>query len=197
MALVTLPATPGPRSVSWSLRDPGGTLQGPLGGAAQRVNRLGARWRCEVTLPAMTPGEAREWAAALARGLRYGVVWSVRQVGTPVGLPGSPLINGADQAGDSIVVDGARAGYSVAAGQWLNISTGGRKYLYQAAAYAKLTGGAGTIEIEPPLRAVPADNDPVTLALPVIEGLLVDAPSWAIDANRLVNGITFAIEEVR
>lgn len=197
MALVALPTTPSPAAISWELIDFGGTMQGPLGGSAQRINRLGSRWRYEVVMPPMVMADARKWAAALSRGLREGVSYEVLQPTTPAGVPGSVLINGGSQAGDSIVVDGGRAGYSVYAGQWLSILTGGRRYLYQAAAYVKLAGGAGTIEIEPPLRATPADNDPITFAAPMIEGLLSGPPGWSIDVDRVARGITFAIEEVR
>jgi hypothetical protein len=184
--------------VAWSLDDPGGTRRGAVGGSAQRINRNGARWRVEVTLPPMRPAQAREWAAALIRGLRTGVSWNIRQVTTPTGSPGAVLVNGADQAGNSLIVDGGTPGFVLRQGQWFNITTGARKYLYQAASTLRLdASGAGTIELEPTLRAIPADNDPLTIAAPVIEGLLVDVPEWAIDAGRLVRGLTFAIEEVR
>lgn len=197
MALVALPSTPSPAAISWELVDFGGTQQGPLGGAAQRVNRLGNRWRYTVTMPPMTMTDARIWTAALTRGLRNGVSYQVLQPDTPTGTTGTPLVNGAGQTGAAIVVDSARAGYSVAAGQWLSILTGGRRYLYMAAAYVKLAGGAGTIQIDPPLRATPADNDPVELAAPVIEGLLSAAPGWGVDVDQVARGIAFTIEEVR
>lgn len=198
MALVTLPSSPAPMSASWSLGDPGGVQRGAIGGSAQRVNRLGARWRYAVSLPPMTPSDARIWAAALARGLRNGVSYKVSQPTTPTGSPGSIAIAGAGQTGDSIDVDGGTPGYVVKQGQWLNIATSPRSYLYQAAATVRLdSSGEGTIEIEPPLRAVPNDNDVLNLGVPVIEGLLDMPPEWAIDANLLVQGITFTIEEVR
>lgn len=198
MTLVSLPLNPGPSALAWELVDFGSTESGPLGGAAQRVNRLGSRWRCTVTLPPMHPLLAREWAAALARGLRNGVSWRIRQVSTPTGSPGSVLVAGGSQAGDSLDVDGGTAGYVARIGQWASILTGGQRYLYQLAASTQLDGtGTGTLELEPPLRVEPADNDPVELGAPVIEGLLVAPPGWSIDANRLVNGISFTIEESR
>lgn len=198
MSIVTLPASPGPRAINWSLVDPGGTIAGPLGSALQRRNVLGARWRCEVELPAMRPETARLWAARLSRGLRLGVSWKLRQVATPTGSPGAVLIAGADQVGDSIDVDGGNPGYVARAGQWCSILTGGRRYLYQVNDAVRFgTGGIATIEIEPPLRKVPADNDPVEFAAPVIEGLLSMPPGWTIDAGRMVRGFSFAIEEVR
>ena len=195
--MITLPANPGPASIAWTLVEFGGTQQGALGGSAQRVNRLGSRWRCEVSLPPMPPALAREWAAALSRGLREGVSWRIRQVSTPTGTPGSVLVAGADQAGAELDVDGATPGYVAQAGQWASLLTGGRRYLYQIAAAAQFSGtGTATLQLEPLLRRVPANNDPLELGAPVIEGLLDAPPGWTIDAGRLVRGFTFAIEEV-
>jgi hypothetical protein len=195
--MITLPNYPGPQALSVSLVDFGTVQLGALGGTAQRINRLGARWRVEVQLPPMTTAEARVWAAALTRGLREGVSWKLRQVGTPTGSPGAVLVNGANQAGGSLIVDGGTAGYVAKAGQWLSILTGGRRYLHQLAATTQLSGtGTGTLQIEPLLRVSPADNAPVELGAPVIEGLLSTPPGWSIDAGRLVRGLSFAIEEM-
>lgn len=198
MSVTALPLNPGPVALAWELIDFGATQQGALGGAAQRVNRLGGRWRCTITLPPMIPSQAREWAAALSRGLRTGVSWQVIQPETPTGAPGSVLVNGGSQAGNALIVDGGTPGYVAKIGQWASILTGGQRYLYQHAATTQLSGtGTGTFQLEPAMRVEPADNDPVELGAPVIEGLLIAPPGWSIDANRLVNGITFTIEESR
>lgn len=195
--MIALPSSPGPQAVGFSLVDFGKVQQGALGGSAQRINRLGARWRVEVQLPPMTPADARIWAAALTRGLREGVSWKLRQVTTPTGSPGAVLVNGAGQAGGALIVDGGAAGYVAKAGQFASILTGGRRYLHQLAASTQLSGtGTGTLQIEPLLRVSPADNSPVELGAPVIEGLLSTPPGWTIDAGRLVRGFSFVIEEV-
>lgn len=198
MTSVTLPDTPGPASVSWELVDYGGTLQGPLGGAGQRVNRLGNRWRAMIAMPVMTPRQAREWSAALAQGLRLGVLWKLRQVGTVTGTPGSPLVAGAGQSGVELDVDGLTAAYGWKFGQFVSVITSSRRYLYMlSASGVAATDGTATLPIEPPLRVQPGDNDVVEIALPYIEGLLADAPSWMLDVDRLARGFSFAIEETR
>jgi hypothetical protein len=196
MSVTALPNYPGPARVGWSQIDFGGTQGGVLGGASQRVNRLGNRWRMELTMPPMPPALAREWAAALVRGQRTGVSMEVREVSTPVGAPGAVLVNGAGQGGFALAVDGGTPGYVIRAGKWFSILTGGRRYLHQVSASLALSGtGTGTITLEPGLRVFPADNSPVELAIPIIEGLLVDAPSWVLDETRMVRGFSFAIEE--
>jgi hypothetical protein len=198
MSVTALPDYPAPTALAWELIDFGNTQQGPLGGAAQRVNRLGGRWRCAVTLPPMRLADAREWAAALTRGLRNGVSWQICEPEEAPRIPGAVLVNGGTQAGNALIVDGGTAGYVAKVGQWASILTGGQRYLYQLAASTQLSGtGTGTLQLEPALRVQPADNDPVELGAPLIEGLIAAPPGWSIDANRLVNGFSFVIEESR
>lgn len=198
MAAVELPASPACSVLGWEPIDFGGTLQGPLGGMSQRVNRLGNRWRVNLELPPMTPRKAGEWSAALSKGLRNGVTWKIRQVTTPTGSPGTPLVAGASQTGDELDLDGFNPGYRVRVGQWLSVSTGGRLYLYQASATVMAdASGVATVAVEPPLRISPADNDPVEFGLPYIQGLLASPQGWVIDAAHLASGFSFAIEEQR
>lgn len=198
MSVVELPASPGPRSVEWEVVDFGGTLRGGLGGSSQRVNRLGNRWRVTVAMPPMDPAQGRLWFTRLSRALRNGASWRIRQVGTPPGSPGTVLVNGAGQAGAAIALDGFLPGYALRDGQWLSILTGGQRYLYQcAAAVMANASGQATVQIEPPLRVVPADNDPVEIGRPVIEGLLDVPPGLVLDERRLAAGFSFTIEETR
>jgi hypothetical protein len=198
MASVELPDSPGPRSLAWEPVDFGGTLQGPLGGAGQRVNRLGSRWRMRVDMPVLTPRQAREWSAALVKGLRLGVLMPILQPETSTGVPGSPLVAGAGQTGTDLDIDGLTPAYGYRIGQWVSVIVSSRRYLYQisASGFAD-TSGVATLPIEPPLRVSPADNDTVELGLPYIEGLLAEAPSWMLDVDRLARGFSFAIEETR
>lgn len=176
--------------------DFGGTIGGELGGTDQRVNRLGNRWRMLVTLPRMNPAAADAWAVDLARGLRTGVRMRVPEPGMRDGSPGAVLVAGAGQAGSVLAVDGGTVGHVIRKGKWFSVLTGGRRYLYKAAAPLRLgEGGAGSIELEPLLRRVPADNAPVELALPMIEGL-IEPVSWKIDARRIAEGVSFVIREV-
>lgn len=198
MAIVQLPAHPGPRALGWALVDFGGTQQGALGGSAQRVNRLGNRWSMTFECPAMPPQQARAWESALARGLKNGVSCIIRQVGTPTGSPGAALVRGAAQAGGTLEIDGLAPGYVVRDGQWLSVLTGGRRYLYMAG--GTVMAGADTraaVPLTDLLRLTPADNAPVELGLPVIEGLLSGPPGWTIDAGRIARGFQFTITEAR
>lgn len=198
MPLVSLPTSPMPRSVKWQLIDFGTVLRGALGGADQKINRLGARWQAEIELPVMSLADARTWAAALASAQFDGASWRIDQLGLSTGTPGTPLVNGGAQAGRSLTIDGLTAGYRISAGQWLSILTGGQRYLYQAsAAVIANASGQATVPLSTALRVQPADNDPVELALPVMEGLLDAAPGWSLDPDWLARGFTFVVAETR
>lgn len=198
MAAVTLPSSPASRAIGWELIDFGGNQQGPLGGSTQRVNRLGNRWQCTVTMPPMTAAQAREWSAKLTSGLRNGAIWYIPQPSLTIGSPGSPLVFGAGQAGNSLNIDGLVPGYTISIGQWLSISTAGVAYLYQVAATTSAgASGRASVEIEPALRTSPADNNFVFLATPLVEGLLEGPPGWQIDVDHLVHGFQFTIMEAR
>lgn len=199
MTAVTLPTTPGPRSVAWELVDFGGTLQGPLGGSGQRVNRLGNRWRAHIEMPVMTIAQAREWSASLTRGLRLGVLWRVRQPGFSPGSPGTPLVNGASQAGSQLDCDGFNPGYTARAGQWFSALISSQRYLYQVAStqMADASGVMANLEIEPVLRVSPANNDTLEFAVPYLQGLLDEPAGWGFEPDKLARGFVFTITESR
>jgi hypothetical protein len=198
MSLIALPEFTGAASVEWGLIDFGTTQSSPLGGSDQRVNRLGNRWRMVVTLPAMDPISADEWAAALAEGLGNGVSWKVPEPGWPKGAPGSLLVKGAGQTGGSLEVDGGTVGRVIRRGKWFSILTGSRPYLHKATATVRIDAdGEAILSFTPLLRVSPADNAPIELAAPRIEGLLEQAPGWSIDRRRIAEGVSFAIREVK
>lgn len=193
MTAIVLPTSPGPEKQAWAQMDFGGFLTPALGGPVQRINRLGNRWMVKVQMPVMEAAEALQWIAALNRGLRYGVEWRFRQPGIVVGSPGTVLVNGASQAGDSLIVDGVTGGYGWQPGQFISVLTASQRYLYQIAGTAT---GSGTLAINPPLREEPADNDPVEVIAPVITGWLdsADQAGWTTDTAELF-GLSFSISE--
>ena len=192
MALVDLPTTPGSTSIEWQLRDFGGVQQGPLGGSAQRVNRPGSRWQVTISLPTMEVPKAREWAMKLTRGLRDGVRWKIKQPGAYPSSAGAPLVNGANQDGDTLSVDGFLSGYVGRIGQPFSVVTDGQRYIYRV--YESFRGG-GTIKIEPELRTEPNDNDVCEFAAPYIEGLIPELPPETALVASIAAGFSFTIME--
>jgi len=198
MALVDLPESPKPAAIAWQLVDFGSMQKGALGGAMQRVNRLGGRWALSVTMPPLTAAQAREGSAALTKGVENGVRIKLVQPDNPTGSPGSVLVNGASQAGSSLVCDGATPGFVARAGMFCTITTGGQRYCYHLTDTTRAdASGNLTLNLVPRLRVEPADNDAVELGAPQIEGLLQSVPGWAFDVDRVARGISFVIEETR
>lgn len=196
MALKTLPNSPRPTDVQWQLQDFGNTQKGALGGQAQRINRLGARWGATVTMPPMSTENALAWSAALLDANSNGARWRISQPSVTIGTPGSVAINGAGQSGGSIICDGATSGYTIKAGQFINVTTNGDAYCYLVSGDATSDGSGNiTIPIYPDLREEPQNNDPVEIASPNLEGLLAEIPSWIVGVDHIASGFEFTLQE--
>lgn len=104
---IQLPSVPLPLQVKVRPLYFGGDMVPPLGGVAQRFLRLGSRFGVDVTLPAMIAPLANQWiaarAAADAAGSTVRMAWPQVAPGRSFG---SPLVNGATQAGTSLITDG-------------------------------------------------------------------------------------------
>lgn len=197
--MITLPTTPGPVASDIRLVQQGGLVASELGGAGQIVSRTGARFACDVELPPMDPANSRAWFAALVTAFREGGRFTLRQVGLTIGTPGAPLVNGGSQTGQTLVIDGVTPGYVFRIGQGVHVATGGRRYFYPIAQAVTANGsGQASLTLAVPLRASPADNSPVEVAAPTIEGAIADGdPHLPFDETRLSRGMRFSITELR
>lgn len=194
---VTLPTTPGMASYRIFPVTAGGVEESALGGAAILINRPGDKWGIEVELPPMAAGQiALNWCAALNYGRRQGVLMNWPQNGLSIGTPGSPLVNGANQSGSSLNIDGASASHVFPSGQFFSVSQSGRTYLHQLFGPAVMNGsGAGTCTLVNPLRAIFADNGIIDFAVPKIQGYLIGDPGdWTVNRARHY-GLRFTVVE--
>ena len=199
MSLVDLPQRPFPvpSTISWQVVDFGGIAQSELGGAAQRINRLGNKWKVTFRLPRMNFDNANLWQARCNRGLRLGVRWAILPRFS-IDQEGVPLVAGAGQAGSTLAVDGVARGYRLQNNQPIAILTGGRRYVHKMAEPLRIgSSGAGTLEIEPPLRIEPADDGVVEIARPHIEGLLEAPIGGEFEVDQFMSGMSLTIVEVR
>jgi hypothetical protein len=177
--VITLPTDPAPFDASPALIDFGGFLEPGLGGEVQRIDRMGNRFSLAVTMPPMRSTAAgMAFVSRLIRGKTEGVRMEFPLLGFNPGTPGTPRVNGAGQAGRSLIVDGFTAGYSVVEGQWFTHVNNGRYYLYNVDGPVTANGaGQATLPISPMLRVEPADNDLLLFAQPLIEGF-VHGEEW-------------------
>ncbi|MGX7926456.1 hypothetical protein ACWPMX_07770 [Tsuneonella sp. HG094] len=196
--MIELPDNPAPNAVDPELIDYGMFLRSPTGGSTLRVDRAGSRYKVTVGFPPMRPEVARVFTARLARAKREGLRIEYPLLGASQGNPGSPVVDGAGQAGTTIALTGLNPGYTVREGYWMTfVGNGGSRYLHQAVGVATADGdGAVSVSIEPPLRAPLPDGAEVLLAKPTIDGALIDTLGWSLSVDRLVRiGGAIVIEE--
>lgn len=195
--MIELPEGVVPNMVRPALMDFGGFQRPPLGGTVQRVNRLGNRFKVAVGLPPIVNKDlGRVVVSRLLRAKTEGIRIEWQLVGIEQGSPGSPLVMGAGQAGTSLICDGFRAGYGFSEGFWFSLEHSGRHYLHNIAASGVANGsGQATLTLTPALRVSPADNSPIHMQKPMIEGF-VDGDEWAWEYSLEHHvGIEFTIEE--
>lgn len=141
----------------------------------------GGRWRATVTLTYMERANAEEWISFIASlNGPYGTfLMGDPTADDPRGVvSGSPLVNGADQTGLTLDIDGLPATTSgvFLAGDYIQLGTGSNSRLYKVVADADSNGsGEATLDIWPRLRMSPGNNDAVIYSSPV--GL------WRLNSN--------------
>lgn len=138
----------------------------------------------------------RQWVRALIQGKQEGARLPFPLQGFEPGLPGNVLVNGASQAGRTLIVDGATPNYIFRDGQFFSIVTGGKHHLHMVTAQVLANAsGQATLSIEPMLRVSPANNDVCHFAEPMIEGFIMgDEQMWSMSIEHLL-GISFDLVE--
>lgn len=194
--MVELPDTPAPNGVNATLLD-FTLVQRPASGAAlQIIDRPGSRWQLEYTFPVMKADTARKFTARTTKAKRVGLRVEVPLLGVKQGLPGSPVVDGAGQAGTTLNVRGLTANYVFKEGYWLTIiDSDDTYYLHQISAPgAADSSGDATLSIEPALRVPFGDGDEILLARPMVDGIVTSQASWSMGLGNFVQ-LSFTLEE--
>ena len=194
---VLLPAY-GVRADKPRLVDYGGALKAVLGGPTLNLLRLGTRHAIDITPRVMrAEPQGRIWSSRLRQAKIYGALFAFGQDGLAIGAPGAPVVNGGGQTGSGLALRGFTPGYVVREGQAFSLVTGGRRYLYFAAADATASGaGALQLAIFPMLRAIPSDADVCEFSAPILQGLISgNEAAWDRPAGNVYNFGTITITE--
>lgn len=195
---ILLPAKGGVRADKPRMMDWGGVLKPALGGPTQTILRMGTRHAIDITLPTMrAEPDGRVWSSRLRQAKLYGALIVWRQDGLVIGIPGSPVVNGAGQTGTTLALRGFRGGYAVREGQAFSVINAGRRYLHFAAASA-IAAGDGTLSLSifPMLRISPADGDAAEFAVPHLQGSLSgNELAWSRPQGSVFDFGTITIEE--
>lgn len=179
-----------PARIDWRLIASTQVHEAPGTGAMQTQELPGALWACTITFESLGVADARILQALLAslrgRAGRIAVPNFAQPAPRGVG-GGTPLVKGAAQTGVSIIVDGAPLSTS----SWLRIGdfVGIAGGLFMVTADVNTNGaGEATLPVAPPVLVAPADNAPVTLALPtVVMRLVDDQQGWTYTGAPLID----------
>jgi hypothetical protein len=198
--MIILPTYPSPAAATPALQDFGSFLTPSLGGPIQRVDRMGTRFRIDVTMPLMpNPQLGRQWVAALVQGKLEGVRLPWPLLGFDPGLPGNVLVSGAGQSGKTLNVKGATPNYVFRAGQFFSLYVASipRHYLYMITAQTVASAtGVAALAITPMLRTSPPDATPLYVGNPQVEGFIVgDSFQWEMQLANFV-AVQFQISEI-
>ena len=197
---IALPTSPLPNSVTPRPLDFGSWQEPALGGPVTRLDRLGNRFAMDVTTPQLRPEpDGRIWVSRLLQAIGGEVTYAFPQVGLSIGAPGASVVNGAGQAGASLLIRGLAPGYTIRDGQFFNVhGSTGRAYLHAAIAdVVASAGGLATVAIWPMLRISPGDGSTVNLAAPIIQGrLLGNEKGWTLQRAGM-RGLEFTVAEAR
>lgn len=200
MATLTLPtlARLAPTVVSFRLFYNTQSFESPLNRTVQTLELPGARWMATIEYKNLQESDARILKAFLAqlRGAAGRFYLGDLSHGTPSGTAlGNPLVKGASQVGTSLVTDGWTPDQTSLLFPGDYFSVNGELKLVTAVCVSDGSGNA-TITFEPPLRAAPADNAPLTVINPVATFRLKDdeQDQMQIDPDRFPT-VTFEAVE--
>lgn len=190
MTILTFPSIRGPAGASYRLRGNTQTHRSPLDGTEQTLEMPGAVWELSLRWDTLHADDARILGAFLS-GLRGAAgrfdyspaQWQPRRA--PGG--GTPLINGANQSGPTLVTDGwSNFVVVMRQGDWLSyVDTSGRRRLHMIVTDATSNGsGQATLAVTPPIRRAGANNAAIDVVTPSgVFRLLSDAaPEMSIRA---------------
>lgn len=171
MTVLTMP-TINAAGLKWQLLTATQSFTSPLAGNTQRRELPGSRWMATLTLTNRPDTEQRAWMAfqAQMRGAAGDCYLSPSFAFPRLGAGGgSPLVNGANQTGTSLILDGAAHSVTgwLKAGDYFSFDSGtGRELKILAADSNTDSSGNVTLTFEPPIRTAPADNAAVEITAP-------------------------------
>jgi hypothetical protein len=170
---LTFPTTIAPESVSFAPRSAVAISASPFTFTQQAQVYSGQQWQVDFAMPPMVRADASEFIAFMLRlngrqgTFLFGDPNGQVPRGSASATPGTPLVMGAGQTGDSLIVDGlptSTTGYLLA-GDYIQLGSGNGTRLHMVTANVNSDGdGEATIEIWPSLRESPDNNAAVTVS---------------------------------
>ena len=198
---ITMPSATRMIDSSFYLETNTQTFESPINKVVQTLELQGARWRFNFTLPRLSKAQFAPWKAFImkCKGRAETFTASDPEWQTNLGAwTGTPLVKGASQTGNSLIIDGCTASITGwgKAGDYFNVSS----RLHCLTADANTNGsGETTLAFEPPIYTAPADNAPLTFSPATIQMRLMDdgIGDWPSDHNGIYESKSFsAVEDI-
>lgn len=203
---LSLPTVSGIASVNFIARSATGITTSPFTLESQVFRNQGERFEADVSLAPMKRDDAEQWNAFFLK--LYGQFGTFLlgdpNASVPRGsastTPGTPVVNGASQTGDTLNIDGAPAsatGY-LKAGDYIQLGSGTSSRLYKVLDDANSNGsGEVALTIYPDLRSSPSDG--ATVVVSDAKGLFrLNTPThqWSISQDSFYSMTFGAIEAI-
>lgn len=166
------PTNIGIANITFSAENVVAISQSPFTLSQQIIAHKGQRWSASISLPPMKRVDAEEWIAFLLSlngpvgTFLLGDPNGVNPQGSASVTAGTPLVNGADQTGDTLSIDGLPVSVSgyLKAGDYIQLGSGVTSSLYKVLTTTNTNSlGQATLDIWPRLRTATIDNQAVTV----------------------------------
>lgn len=201
---LAFPTAVGVQSVRFTARSVVGVAVSPFNFKQQVFRHPGERFEAEIVLPPMTRSEAEAFNAfrLRLRG-RFGTFLlgdpaASTPRGTASATPGTPVVNGASQSGDSLAIDGLptlETGYLLA-GDYIQLGSASTAQLHKVLEDVDTNAsGQATLNIYPALRSSPTNG--ASVAVTDCKGvfrLATNEMPWEVN-NAQIYGIVIPATE--
>lgn len=198
---LTLPSHTGIAQINFRAINTVGMSMSPFTYAQQVVAHSGQRWEADITLPPMKRADAEQWIAWLVslRGQLGTFTLGDPTGATPRGSAGgTPVVNGADQVGGTLAIDGCTASQTgwLKAGDYIQLGSAGTATLHKVLQDADSDGsGNVSLDIWPYIRSAPTDGSTVVTSNAVGKFRLAsNEQNWGIN-EASIYGLTFGAVE--
>lgn len=182
-----------------------GVTQSRFTGAQQVQAHDGKWWTVRAALIPKSRDDAEDWVGFFVSlngpegTFLFGDPHGTTPRGSASSAPGTPLVMGASQTGDQLVVDGCPndATNYLKRGDWIQLGSSSSARLYRVTEDATTNGsGEVTLEIWPDLRSSPGNNDAVTVSSAVGLFRLTEPHKYRIDSEHFYAQEFSAIEAI-
>ena len=170
---LSTPTNIGIANITLSAENAVAISQSPFTYQQQVVAHPGQRWAASISLPPMKRPDAEYWVAFLLslKGqigtFLLGDPNCVTAQGSASTTPGTPLVNGAGQTGDTLIIDGlpvSTTGYLLP-GDYIQLGSSTTTQFYKVLTQVNTSvSGGATLDLWPNLRSSPADNATIIVA---------------------------------